>query len=90
MQEIGQWFATQTPLLQGLMVFVGCYLIGCFTLGYYLVRWRAGTDLRQVGSGGVGATNVGRVLGRTGYIITLLADMPRASAWPCSRYAPMT
>jgi len=75
MEQIAQWFATQTPLLQGLMVCLVCYLLGCFTLGYYLVRWRAGSDLRQMGSGGVGAKNVGRVLGRSGFVITLVADI---------------
>ncbi|MCX7825753.1 MAG: glycerol-3-phosphate acyltransferase [Verrucomicrobiae bacterium] len=75
MQQFGQWFSVQTPLFQGLMVFAGCYLLGCLTLGYYLVRWCSGVDLREVGSGGVGAKNAGRVLGRSGFVVTLLGDI---------------
>jgi len=42
--------------------------------GYYLVRLKAGIDIRKHGSGGVGARNVGRMLGKSGFIITLLGD----------------
>src|SRR4030095_2596013 len=28
-----------------------CYCLGCFTSGYYWVRWRTGQDVRQLGSG---------------------------------------
>jgi glycerol-3-phosphate acyltransferase PlsY len=52
----------------------GAYLIGCFVTGYYLVRWRTGQDVRETGSGSAGARNVGRILGKTGFFITLLGD----------------
>jgi acyl phosphate:glycerol-3-phosphate acyltransferase len=54
-----------------------CYLLGSFTSGYYWVRWRTGQDIRLVGSGNVGARNVGRVLGPTGFCITLLMDVAK-------------
>lgn len=50
------------------------YLLGCLAAGYYLVRSRIGEDIRELGSGSVGARNVGRVLGKTGFLITLLCD----------------
>jgi glycerol-3-phosphate acyltransferase PlsY len=50
------------------------YMLGCFAAGYYLVRWRTGQDIRALGSGSVGARNVGRVLGRGGFTLTVLAD----------------
>jgi len=50
------------------------YLLGSFCAGYYLVRIKKGLDIREQGSGGVGARNVGRILGKPGFIITLLGD----------------
>ncbi len=50
------------------------YLLGGVCVGYYLVRLKTGLDIRGQGSGGVGARNVGRVLGKSGFVITLLGD----------------
>jgi len=50
------------------------YLLGGICTGYYLVRFKAGIDIRDSGSGGVGARNVGRILGKYGFVITLLGD----------------
>ena len=56
-----------------------CYLLGSFTSGYYWVRWRTGQDIRLVGSGNVGAKNVGRILGPMGFCITLLLDVAKGA-----------
>src|SRR2546428_11226923 len=56
-----------------------CYLIGCFTAGYYWVRWRTGQDIRHEGSGNVGARNVGRLLGPPAFIATLLLDLGKGA-----------
>lgn len=50
------------------------YLLGCLDAGYYLVRYRTGRDIREHGSGGTGARNAGRVLGRNGFIIVFVVD----------------
>ena len=50
------------------------YLLGCFATGYYLVRARLGEDIRHLGSGNIGARNVGRILGKSGFLMTLLFD----------------
>ena len=55
------------------------YFIGCFTVGYYWTRWRTGQDIREVGSGNVGARNVGRTLGKGGFTITLLIDAAKGA-----------
>jgi acyl phosphate:glycerol-3-phosphate acyltransferase len=48
------------------------YLIGSIPFGYLIARWR-GVDIFKVGSGNVGATNVGRVLGwRLGIFVFVL------------------
>jgi glycerol-3-phosphate acyltransferase PlsY len=55
------------------------YILGCFTSGYYLVRLFAHQDLREVGSGSVGARNVARVLGKTGFFVTVLFDFGKGA-----------
>src|SRR3989338_1649734 len=42
---------------------LGAYLIGSFPTGFLVVKWLKRVDLRTVGSGNIGATNVGRVAG---------------------------
>lgn len=55
------------------------YLLGCFATGYYLVRNRTSEDIRMLGSGSIGARNVGRFLGKTGFLITLLGDFGKGA-----------
>src|ERR1700758_3876495 len=43
---------------------VAGYVVGSMPWGYWLVRIFRGTDIRTVGSGNIGATNVWRVYGR--------------------------
>ena len=52
----------------------GAYLLGSISTGYYLVRFKTNQDIRDTGSGGVGARNVGRLLGKPGFVITFLGD----------------
>ena len=65
--------------LQALACAVGSYALGCFATGYYLVRIRTGRDIREIESGNIGARNVGRVLGKSGFIITTLGDMAKGA-----------
>src|ERR1041385_2866202 len=66
------------------------YIVGCFTSGYYLVRWLAEKDIRLIGSGSVGARNVGRVLGKPGFLLTLLFDFGKGAfvVWVVRHYTP--
>jgi glycerol-3-phosphate acyltransferase PlsY len=56
-----------------------CYCFGCFAAGYYWTRWRTGLDIRQHGSGTVGARNVGRLLGPTSFVVVLLLDFTKGA-----------
>lgn len=62
-----------------LLIVAVAYGLGCLVSGYYLVRWRTGGDIRDQGSGGAGATNAGRVLGRPGFLLTLCLDLTKGT-----------
>jgi acyl phosphate:glycerol-3-phosphate acyltransferase len=47
----------------GLVVVAASYLAGSIPFGYLCARFVSGIDIREHGSGNIGATNVGRVLG---------------------------
>ena len=65
------------PILIGnnLLVISVAYFVGCFSTGYYLVKFVGGKDIRQLGSGSTGAKNVGRILGKPGFVATLAGDI---------------
>lgn len=51
------------------------YLIGGLPFGYWFVRLISGKDIRTMGSGNIGATNVHRTAGGKAGIIVLLLDI---------------
>ena len=53
------------------------YLLGAIPFGYLIVKERSGVDVRSVGSGNVGATNVLRVAGKLPAAGVLLMDMAK-------------
>lgn len=50
------------------------YLIGSIPTGYLIVKAKTGQDIRTIGSGSTGATNVKRVLGKKWFFIVMLLD----------------
>ena len=50
------------------------YIIGSIPTGYLIVKSKTGDDIRTIGSGSTGATNVKRVLGKKWFFIVLLLD----------------
>ena len=50
------------------------YLIGSIPTGYLIVKAKAGIDIRTIGSGSTGATNVKRVLGKNWFFAVMFLD----------------
>jgi glycerol-3-phosphate acyltransferase PlsY len=67
----------QTQLL---LAFVTGYLLGSIPFGLVLTRFAGKGDVRKVGSGNIGATNVLRAAGRGTAALTLLLDALKATA----------
>jgi glycerol-3-phosphate acyltransferase PlsY len=56
----------------------GAYLLGSIPFGLILAR-RRGVDVRQVGSGNIGATNVARNLGKKLGLVVLVLDVAKGA-----------
>ncbi len=68
---------TFDPLL--LALFAGAYLLGAVPFGLLVAR-SAGVDVRETGSGNIGATNVARTAGKPLGALTLLLDAFKGAA----------
>jgi glycerol-3-phosphate acyltransferase PlsY len=56
------------------------YLLGSIPFGYLIVSAKTGSDIRETGSGGTGATNVSRRAGKSAGVLTLLLDALKGAA----------
>lgn len=65
-----------TLLPLAIVLAAGCYLAGSIPFGYLVARAK-GVDIRTVGSGNIGATNVGRILGRKWGILCFALDVAK-------------
>ena len=61
----------------GIVALVLAYLIGGIPFGYLLVRLTTGKDIRESGSGNIGATNVLRTTGKGAGVATLILDIAK-------------
>jgi glycerol-3-phosphate acyltransferase PlsY len=59
--------------------FLGAYLLGSFPSGVFISRKKYGLDVREVGSGNIGATNVQRIFGWYAGALTFLADFAKGA-----------
>jgi acyl phosphate:glycerol-3-phosphate acyltransferase len=70
-----------------LLVLAG-YLVGSIPFGMILARILGGKDVREHGSGNIGAANVSRVVGPVAGIVTLLLDAAKGgvAVWLAARF----
>ncbi|MDD5132101.1 MAG: glycerol-3-phosphate 1-O-acyltransferase PlsY [bacterium] len=62
-------------MLKAFLTIAGAYLIGAIPTAFLAGRLLKGIDIRQVGSGNIGATNVFRSIGKTAGVGVLAIDM---------------
>ncbi len=62
------------------LLVVAGYLLGSVSFALWLVRWRTGSDIRTVGSGNAGATNVLRAHGKALAAAVALLDVAKGTA----------
>ena len=67
-------------MVADVVVVVVAYLLGSFSFGLLVARWYGQVNLREGGSGNIGATNVARTVGRTPALLTLLGDSAKGCA----------
>ncbi len=61
-------------MIEILLVVIVAYLIGSIPTGYIIVKLFTGQDIRTIGSGSTGATNVKRVMGKKWFFIVMILD----------------
>ena len=61
-------------IIQIVITIVGAYLIGSIPTGYIIVKLFTGQDIRTIGSGSTGATNVKRVMGKKWFFAVMILD----------------
>ena len=78
-------------MLAYILIVVAAYFLGSIPTGYLVARAK-GIDIRKVGSGNIGATNVFRILGKPAGVLVLVIDGLKgyaACAWLCDRLLPV-
>jgi len=68
------WAFIDIIISKALMIAAFAYLVGSIPTGYLIVKAKTGKDLREIGSGSTGATNVKRVLGKRWFFIVMFLD----------------
>ncbi len=59
----------------GIVGVIAAYLVGAVPVGFLVVRWQRGIDIRQFGSGSSGTTNVYRAAGWKAAAVVFAADL---------------
>ncbi len=61
-------------IVEIIIVILAAYLIGSIPTGYIIVKAFTGQDIRTIGSGSTGATNVKRVMGKKWFFTVMILD----------------
>ena len=79
---------TPVPPLTLALLTALAYLIGGLPFGYLFVRYSLGKDVRTIGSGNIGATNVHRAAGGKAGLVVLFLDMLKGflAVWLAARF----
>ena len=78
MEKLLQW-CIKNRLLIVLTMALLSFLVGAVPVGQVVARYVVDIDLREHGSGNIGATNVARVVGARAGLITLFADISKGA-----------
>ncbi len=68
-----------TTLILFIVLIIAAYLLGSVPLAYLVVKWARGIDLRQYGSGNVGASNVVAVASKRLAIPVIVFDLGKGA-----------
>lgn len=73
--------------MMGALAVIAAYLIGSIPFGLIIVKLMTGADVRESGSGNIGATNVLRTTGRAAGVLTLVLDAAKGlvAVWLAGR-----
>ncbi len=66
-------------LIKFIPLIIGAYLLGSIPTAYLVARWRRGIDIRQYGSGNVGAANTLTTVSRRWSIAVTLFDIAKGA-----------
>ena len=66
-----------SAIVLAVLAVTAAYLIGAIPFGYLIFYWARGIDIRTVGSGNIGATNAGRLLGRKWAVVIYFLDFAK-------------
>lgn len=61
--------------LTNIIIPLACYALGCISPAHFLVKKSTGKSLHQEGTGNLGATNAGRLLGKKAFVGIALLDI---------------
>ncbi len=66
-------------VIQFILLLIAAYLVGSIPTAYLVAKWRRGIDIRQYGTGNIGASNVMAVVSRRWSIAVSIFDIAKGA-----------